>query len=145
MKVELADAKRIIDEVMWEAREAGGWRVTIAQLASLMLIVIVFLASGGIAFLAARIFGWYSRVFIGSIFLISLICLLIVIGTGAVYFHLMRLFVRREIRQAMARRGFELCPGCGYWLKGLGVDSPRCPECGWKREEADSADATAAT
>ena len=30
----------------------------------------------------------------------------------------------------MRRRGFDLCTRCGYWLKGLGPDQTRCPECG---------------
>jgi rubrerythrin len=52
---------------------------------------------------------------------------------GLAYHPLMRLFHRREMREAMARRGFEICPSCGYWLKGLREDSTRCPECGAQR------------
>ena len=55
---------------------------------------------------------------------------------GVLYHPLMRPFHRREIRDAMNARGFALCPKCGYWLKGLDPDSPRCPECGTERSEA---------
>ncbi|MHC4428292.1 MAG: hypothetical protein ACYS0D_06775 [Planctomycetota bacterium] len=37
---------------------------------------------------------------------------------------------RREIREAMSQFGYALCPGCGYWLKGLAESTRRCPECG---------------
>lgn len=45
---------------------------------------------------------------------------------------------RRELRRAMLRYGFELCAECGYWLKGLGDDVKRCPECGAPRETSPS-------
>jgi hypothetical protein len=36
-------------------------------------------------------------------------------------------------RRLLATRGFPICIGCGYDLRGSGVDNP-CPECGWRRE-----------
>ncbi|MHC5113208.1 MAG: hypothetical protein ACYTGP_02115 [Planctomycetota bacterium] len=41
-----------------------------------------------------------------------------------------RLVYRREIRTAMNQLGYRICPGCGYWLKGLPTADARCPECG---------------
>ena len=37
---------------------------------------------------------------------------------------------RHEIRMAMRRFGYSLCPDCGYWLKGIAESTGRCPECG---------------
>jgi len=34
--------------------------------------------------------------------------------------------------QALREMGLPVCPGCGYYLKGL--DAQACPECGWNRE-----------
>ncbi len=39
------------------------------------------------------------------------------------------------VYQAMRRRGHDVCPRCGYWLKGLSEDVERCPECGADRPE----------
>jgi len=45
---------------------------------------------------------------------------------------------RHEIRLAMRALGFELCLECGYWLKGLPDDEPRCPECGAERRHHEA-------
>lgn len=34
---------------------------------------------------------------------------------------------------ALRDQGFELCSGCGYWLRGLGQNVKQCPECGAER------------
>jgi rubrerythrin len=34
--------------------------------------------------------------------------------------------------------GHEVCPKCGYWLRGLGEEIDHCPECGAKREAMQS-------
>ncbi|MHC4767432.1 MAG: hypothetical protein ACYTEI_01815 [Planctomycetota bacterium] len=34
---------------------------------------------------------------------------------------------------ALRRHGYDVCPKCGYWLKGL-KDETRCPECGAQRQ-----------
>jgi hypothetical protein len=36
--------------------------------------------------------------------------------------------------RATRRHGHEVCVRCGYWLKGLGEEIDRCPECGARRE-----------
>jgi ssDNA-binding Zn-finger/Zn-ribbon topoisomerase 1 len=33
--------------------------------------------------------------------------------------------------------GYDVCPKCGYWLRGLGEDVRQCPECGAAREALD--------
>jgi len=49
--------------------------------------------------------------------------------------------------RALRELGHDVCPECGYLLKGLSTDAEdartiRCPECGWDRikEEAQEAD-----
>ena len=41
---------------------------------------------------------------------------------------------RREYMHRLRVSGFEVCLQCGYWLRGLGDDVKRCPECGAARE-----------
>ena len=41
---------------------------------------------------------------------------------------------RRLLRERLRERGIEVCIRCGYWLRGLGKDVTKCPECGWRRE-----------
>jgi hypothetical protein len=38
------------------------------------------------------------------------------------------------VYQSLRRHGYDVCVKCGYWLKGLGADSPCCPECGTQRD-----------
>jgi len=34
------------------------------------------------------------------------------------------------VYRATRDRGHDVCLGCGYWLRGLGSEAARCPECG---------------
>ncbi|MCI0348160.1 MAG: hypothetical protein L0Z53_01935 [Acidobacteriales bacterium] len=34
---------------------------------------------------------------------------------------------------ALREIGFDVCPSCGYWLRGLSHDVEECPECGAPR------------
>ncbi len=52
---------------------------------------------------------------------------------AAVFFGLDGLLMRRKVREAMRELGYEVCPGCGYDLRGV---SSSCPKCGWRRERA---------
>jgi hypothetical protein len=38
------------------------------------------------------------------------------------------------VRRVMRAHGHDICGKCGYWLRGLGDDVKRCPECGTRRE-----------
>ena len=51
----------------------------------------------------------------------------------AFFYGLHALLMRRKVREAMRELGYEVCPGCGYDLRG---GSSGCPECGWRREPA---------
>jgi ssDNA-binding Zn-finger/Zn-ribbon topoisomerase 1 len=37
------------------------------------------------------------------------------------------------VYRALRRHGYDVCPKCGYWLKGLEAET-RCPECGARRQ-----------
>ena len=41
-------------------------------------------------------------------------------------------------RRLMRERGIDVCIRCGYWLRDLGKDITKCPECGWQRESTSS-------
>jgi hypothetical protein len=41
---------------------------------------------------------------------------------------------RRTTFQCLRQLGYDLCSVCGYWLRGLGDDVKKCPECGAHRE-----------
>lgn len=131
IKVEAAEAKRIIDEAVQDARSAGRMRHIISFVVFLLVIVVVSIASGWAMWIMLDLLA--GRGFPLWIWIISTSALTAVI-VGLSYHPLMRPFHRREMREAMARRGFEICPDCGYWLKGLREDSTRCPECGRLRE-----------
>ncbi len=51
----------------------------------------------------------------------------------ALSFGVYALLTRRKVREAMRELGYEVCPGCGYDLRGV---SSSCPKCGWRREPA---------
>ncbi|MCP4591994.1 MAG: hypothetical protein GY842_14765 [bacterium] len=38
------------------------------------------------------------------------------------------------VHQATRQHGYDVCVKCGYWLRGLGDEIIRCPECGARRE-----------
>lgn len=39
------------------------------------------------------------------------------------------------VYRATRLHGYDVCANCGYWLRGLGEDIHRCPECGTSREK----------
>jgi hypothetical protein len=133
IRLQPAEAKRIIDEAVDEARQAGRTRSVTALVALLVALLIAAVGSGWLTAVLIRLLADGSLPLSAWLISTSLLTALIV---GLSYHPLMRVFHRREIRAAMNARGFELCPQCGYWLKGLGADSPRCPECGAQHAEA---------
>ena len=48
---------------------------------------------------------------------------------------LRRVSIAPLARRLLRERGIDVCIRCGYWLRGLGKDVTKCPECGWRREE----------
>jgi hypothetical protein len=137
VRVEGAEARRIVDEATQEAHDAGRVRSVLALMGLVVLTLVVAVGSGWLALIVVRrVFGGPFPLWVWLV-LTSVLTAVIV---GAAYMRLMLPFHRREVREAMGRRGFELCPSCGYWLKGLGAGSTRCPECGAAREPVPESD-----
>jgi hypothetical protein len=40
---------------------------------------------------------------------------------------------RPVVWQSLREFGYDVCPSCGYWLRGLDEKVERCPECGARR------------
>ncbi len=127
IKVEGAEAQRIVEEALRDADETGAPR----RLLPLSLLVVVAIATGvatGVTgYMLTRFAkglpkGWYIAICIG-----------VGIGVSVVCSRLHWRSQRRQLRAAMRRHGFDLCTRCGYWLKGLGEEQTRCPECGAPR------------
>lgn len=38
-----------------------------------------------------------------------------------------------HLTSALRGMGYDVCPQCGYWLRGLGDEVKHCPECGMQR------------
>ncbi|MBT8486178.1 MAG: hypothetical protein HKO59_11610 [Phycisphaerales bacterium] len=127
IKVEGAEAQRIIDEVMRDVDDAG----TARRLVPLSLLVTVAVACGIAAGLTGYLLGRAAPgVPTGWRVAICIVVSICVCGAcSRVHWR----FYRRKLRAAMQRRGFDLCSTCGYWLKGLGERQGRCPECGASR------------
>ena len=47
--------------------------------------------------------------------------------------------------RALREFGYDVCPDCGYLLRGLSDDINRCPECGWTRENVAFANHSSST
>jgi len=60
-----------------------------------------------------------------------LLPLFVFVVGGAV---LQRLRFAPCVYRALRDRGHDVCTVCGYWLRGLGDDATRCPECGASRD-----------
>jgi hypothetical protein len=127
VKVEGEDAQRIIDEALGAHGTSGQWSTgAIVGVVTTCVLVVgpVSCVTGLLVerFGAGPSWAWMIAV--------SLIGSVIVAGA---WYHLYLRTHRRRLREAMRRRGFELCRECGYWLKGLGPESEHCPECGAER------------
>ncbi len=86
------------------------------------LVIFMFLPKG-----IDRLFGYHRWYFTVTAFVIYL-------GLLATLFAVMRRYRFAPCVYAELRRWqFDVCPRCGYWLKGLGSEVPDCPECGAAR------------
>ncbi|MHC4129643.1 MAG: hypothetical protein ACYTE6_07455 [Planctomycetota bacterium] len=78
------------------------------------------LGAGGLLFRMSRVLGmlvWAGLCFAGG---------------GAVF---QRYRFAPLVYAALRQHGHDVCPKCGYWLKGL-RDETHCPECGAERSTA---------
>ena len=75
--------------------------------------------------------GWYGS---GKAWQMAIL-LMINAGLWVLVFALVRRFsILPVARRLLRERGIDVCIRCGYWLRGLGKDVTKCPECGWRRE-----------
>lgn len=102
-----------------------------------MTVVVMFLSMGAGIFLNAPIAAWFQSLGMGRIVARMLGASLAALGVGAValalgYWLLWSVW-SRAFRSAMREIGRDVCVECGYWLRGLGDEVSRCPECGGAR------------
>ena len=77
-----------------------------------------------------RSFSWYNRfVEFGVPILIAVLMCFVIIW-------IFKRQIHRQLRRNLTARGLPTCIRCGYDLRGLPDESPRCPECGSNRPTA---------
>ncbi len=50
-----------------------------------------------------------------------------------------RITWRPRVCAALREQGYDVCTKCGYWLRGLPLETANCPECGTQRESLPDA------
>lgn len=124
IKVEGREAKRILDEVLCNADATGRLRSRVPWAFLIWTVILCCTICGLSILLIVQVVGpirrWLN---------LSISAAIGVVVAGA-WTGIHQRLHRHQFRQAMRRRGFELCLGCGYWLKGLGHATSRCTECG---------------
>lgn len=127
IKVEGAEADRIVDEALRDVDDTGAPR----RIVPLSLLVVVAIACG----VAAGMTGYVLTRFVKGLprGWVTASCVGVALVVTGVCSRLHWRSQRRQLRAAMRRHGFDLCLRCGYWLKGLSRDQTRCPECGAPR------------
>jgi hypothetical protein len=78
---------------------------------------------------------WFSRMarqYFGPLSFLAPCAIGLALGVPLWWFarHRIRKSIYRDLREFQ----FDVCPVCGYWLRGLGSDVETCPECGKARE-----------
>ena len=92
----------------------------------------------GVAVLIAICFGLYGvRALGASVTAIAAIVMGGCIGFGFGY--LWRRHHSRATWTALREAGVDVCTHCGQWLRGLGSETTKCPECGGIRKNAGHA------
>jgi hypothetical protein len=128
IKIEGLEAKRIVHEVLYDLDEGGRARRRLPLGMILGVVVLPAVASATTSLVLKWVIGGVPTAWL------ILSCMVVAFVVAVAWVNLYLRLHRRQLREAMRRRGFELCTGCGYWLKGLGEDVEHCPECGRSRE-----------
>ncbi len=125
------EQRKAIHRDAWKLWAGNKWNIVLyLVLPAMYLLLLVpardvggsvaaWLGAGGIVFKLSRIAG---------LVLVPALCF--VIGG----FVLQRWRFAPCVYRATRGQGFDVCAKCGYWLRGLGEDVKRCPECGGRRE-----------
>ncbi len=130
--------RRVIHHDAWKLWWANRWNIALYLMLPGFYLLTVFFASdvgGWVAtFLGAS--GSIHRMFrAGAPVALFGICF---VAGGAV---LQRFRFAPCVYRATRQHGYDVCLKCGYWLRGLGGDVKRCPECGAQREPPPTAPA----
>ena len=123
--------RKAVHREAWKLWWANKWNLILYLALPAFYLLTVFSASdvGGRLATLIGVGGWIHRLFrAGAPFVLFVACF--VVG-GAV---LQRLRFAPCVYRALRYHGYEVCARCGYWLRGLGNDILRCPECGTLRE-----------
>ncbi len=130
--------RRAIHRNAWKLWWASKWNIALYLAVPAVYLATVFFASdvGGKVASLIGAGGLIHTLFrAGAPVALFVMCF---VGGGAV---LQRIRFAPCVYRATRQRGFDVCVRCGYWLRGLGDDIQRCPECGMAREAMPSADA----
>jgi len=120
----------------WKLWFANKWNILLYLALPALYLLTVFFASdvGGRVATLVGAGGLINKLFrAGAPVVLFVMCF--VLG-GAV---LQRYRFAPCVYRATRRHGYDVCAKCGYWLRGLGDDIKRCPECGCARRLADAA------
>lgn len=133
--------RKAIHRDAWKLWQVNKWNTVLFLALPVFYLLTVFFIGDVIGWVATFIgaSGLIHKLFrAGAPFALFVICF--VVG-GAV---LQRSRFAPCIHRATRQHGHDVCPKCGYWLKGLGAEIPRCPECGcaWRLDETADSGAT---
>jgi hypothetical protein len=102
---------------------------------TLLWLLIIF---GSLGLLQQHIAGMLAGIGMGTLTSWSLSKALIIAPLMMLALWSFRMIYTRPVRRAMRDLGYDVCINCGYWLRGLGEGTMRCPECGADRERSAS-------
>jgi len=123
--------RRAIHRKAWKLWWANKWNFALyLTLPAFYLLTVPFASDvgGGVATFVGA--GGLIHKLLRAASPVALLLVCFVLG-GAV---LQRCRFAPCVYQATRQHGCDVCGKCGYWLKGLGEDVERCPECGTPRE-----------
>ena len=133
-----AQQRKAIHRDAWTLWWANKWNITLYLTLPAFYLLTVFFASDVAGRLATAVgAGGFTHKLLraGAPFALLVLCF---VAGGAV---LQRFRFAPCVYRATRRHGHDVCPKCGYWLKGLSEDTQRCPECGARREPMPSTSA----
>ncbi len=125
------EERKAIHREAWKLWWANRWNFALYLTLPAFYLLTVFFASdvGGRIASTIGASGLIHRLFrAGAPVVLFVLCF--VVG-GAI---LQRSRFAPCVYQATRRLGHDVCLKCGYWLRGLGDDIARCPECGTERQ-----------
>jgi hypothetical protein len=125
------DQRRAIHRDAWKLWAARKRNIALYLTLPAFYLLVVWFASDAGGRLASLLgVGGSGRRLLRAAAPLLLFVLCFVVG-GAV---LQRWRFAPCVHRATRQHGYEVCVRCGYWLRGLGPDVRRCPECGERRE-----------